>query len=139
MDRTTATVLVVDDDEAGRQLIDLVFAQEPGIYYAIAAGGANAIAKLSDGPPDVILTDLVMPRVSGREVIAYARKRYPGIPIIAFSAEPSSQAVERDRAVDGEPVQFLRKPFDLTVLVDLVRELAGDHSWRMDGAATGAY
>jgi CheY-like chemotaxis protein len=135
MDPTTVTVLVVDDDEAGRQLIDLVFSQEPGIYYAIAAGGANAIAKLSEGPPDVILTDLVMPRVSGREVISYARKRFPGIPIIAFSAEPSEQAVERERAVDGEPVHFLRKPFELTVLVDLVRELAHDRAWRMNAAA----
>jgi CheY-like chemotaxis protein len=137
MDLGTVTVLVVDDDEAGRELIDLVFAQEPGIYYAIAAGGANAIAKLSDGPPDVILTDLLMPRVDGREVIAYARRRYPGIPIIAFSAEPSAQALERDRAVDGEPVHFLRKPFDLTVLVDLVRELAADRSWRENVVAAG--
>jgi CheY-like chemotaxis protein len=134
MNLTTATVLVVDDDEASRELMDLVLAQEPGIYYAIAAGGANAIAKLSDGPPDVILTDLVMPRVNGREVIAFARKRYPGIPIIAFSAEPASQSVERDHKVDGEPVFFLRKPLDLTELVDLVRELAADRSWRAQPA-----
>lgn len=137
MQDATITVLVVDDDEAGRQLIDLVFAQEPGIYYAIAAGGANAIAKLSEGPPDVILTDMVMPRVDGHEVISYARKRYPGIPIIAFSAEAAGQAVERERTVDGEPVYFLRKPFDLTVLTDLVREVAADRSWRQTGAAAG--
>jgi CheY-like chemotaxis protein len=126
----TATVLVVDDDESIRELIDMIFAQEPGIYYAIAAGGANAIAKLADGPPDVILTDLVMPKVNGRQVVVHARKQYPGIPIIAFSAEPVGRSVERAGEVDGEPVHYLSKPFDLMVLIDLIRELAADHSWR---------
>ena len=126
----TATVLVVDDDEASRELIDLIFAQEPGIYYSIAAGGANAIAKLEHGPPDVILTDLLMPRVNGREVVAYARRRYPGIPIIAFSAQPAGEVVEQDQMLDGEPIHYLSKPFDLTALVELIRRVAADHSWR---------
>ncbi|MDB5057465.1 MAG: hypothetical protein JWO59_937, partial [Chloroflexi bacterium] len=60
----TIAVLVVEDDASVRDVLDMVFAQEPGIYYTIAAGGANGIAKLADGPPDVILTDLLMPRVS---------------------------------------------------------------------------
>lgn len=126
----TISVLVVDDDERTRDLMDLIFAQEPGVYYAIAAGGANAIAKLSEGPPDVILTDLQMPRVDGREVIAFARKRYPGIPIIAFSGSTAGTAVEESGAVEGQPVAFLRKPFDLTHLMELVRSLAADRAWR---------
>ena len=136
MAHVTASVLVVEDDETTRELIDMIFGQEPGIYYSIAAGGANAIAKLSDGPPDLILTDLMMPRVNGREVISFARKRYPGIPIIACSAEAVGLEVERDQAVGGEPVAYLRKPFDLVTLVDLVRKLAADRSWRLAEAAT---
>ena len=80
-----AAVLVIEDDASVREVLDMVFAQAPGIYYTIAAGGANGIAKLEEGPPDVILTDLLMPRVSGAEVIQFARKKYPGIPIIAIS------------------------------------------------------
>jgi CheY-like chemotaxis protein len=124
------SILVVEDDEATRDLLDMVLGQEPGIYYSIAAGGANAIAKLSDGPPDLILTDMSMPKVDGRDVIAFARGRYTGIPIIAYSANATGPAVELDRDVAGQTVAFLRKPFDLVSLLELVREMAADQGWR---------
>jgi CheY-like chemotaxis protein len=129
MVRLPTNVLVVEDDGSSREMIDMVFAQEPGIYYSLAAGGANAIAKLSDGPPDVVLTDLVMPRVSGEEVVAFARSRYPGIPIIAFSAAYNDEAAPM-RQVGKEMVYFLPKPFDLAVLVALVLQLSADRAWR---------
>jgi len=126
----TTAVLVVEDDASVRDVLDMVFAQEPGIYYTIAAGGANGIAKLAEGPPDVILTDLLMPRVSGVEVIQYARERYPGIPIIAFSAKPVGDLEGTEQRIGGELVSFLSKPFDLTELLERVRVLAAERSWR---------
>jgi DNA-binding NtrC family response regulator len=125
-----AAVLVVEDDASVRDVLDMVFGQEPGIYYTIAAGGANGIAKLEDGPPDVVLTDILMPRVSGIEVIQFARHRYPGIPIIAFSGKPVGESDDLHQVVGGENVCFVAKPFDLSVLLDLVRTLADDRSWR---------
>jgi CheY-like chemotaxis protein len=125
-----AAVLVVEDDASMRDVLDMVFAQEPGIYYTIAAGGANGIAKLAEGPPDVILTDILMPRVSGQEVIEYARGRYPRIPIIAFSAKPVSDVEGIEQLIGGELVSFLPKPFDLNVLLEMVRAMAADRSWR---------
>jgi CheY-like chemotaxis protein len=136
MPMAAVSVLLVEDDEATRDLLDMVLGQEPGIYYSIAAGGANAIAKLSEGPPDVILTDLAMPKVDGREVITFARGRYPDIPIIAYSANATGPQLEREREVGGQSVAFLRKPFDLVTLLDLVREMAADQSWRASGAST---
>jgi two-component system capsular synthesis sensor histidine kinase RcsC len=124
------SVLVVEDDEATRDLLDMVLGQEPGVYYSIAAGGANAIAKLSDGPPDLILTDMSMPKVDGRDVIAFARGRYPGIPIIAYSANAAGPALDLDHDVGGQTVAFLRKPFDLVNLLDLMHEMASDQNWR---------
>ncbi len=126
----TARVLVVEDDESTRELIDVIFAQEPGIYYSIAAGGANALAKLADGPPDVILTELTMPRVDGGEVVAFARERYPGIPIIGVGSDAAPEEDPRYVRIDGEAVRYVRKPLDLTALVNVVRELASDRSWR---------
>jgi DNA-binding NtrC family response regulator len=125
-----AAVLVVEDDASVRDVLDMVFAQEPGIYYTIAAGGANGVAKLEDGPPDVLLTDIIMPRVSGIDLIKFARQHYPGIPIIAFSARPIGDTNDLHQVVGGEPVCFIPKPFDLTALLDLVRTLAADRSWR---------
>jgi two-component system nitrogen regulation response regulator GlnG len=132
----TIAVLVVEDDASVRDVLDMVFAQEPGIYYTIAAGGANGIAKLADGPPDVILTDLLMPRVSGVEVIQYARQRYPGIPIIAFSAKPMNGLDSDEQLIGGEPVTFLPKPFDLTDLLERISILASDRTWRAASRAT---
>lgn len=128
------TVLVVDDDEGTRELIDLILAQEPGVYYAIAAGGANALAKLGENPPDVLLTDMLMPKVSGAQVVKTARGRYPGIPIITYSAQPADADVDRAHLVDGEQVIHLRKPFDITLLIALIRELAAQSAWRLTGA-----
>jgi DNA-binding NtrC family response regulator len=129
MVRLPTSVLVVEDDGSSREIIDMIFAQEPGIYYSLAAGGANAIAKLSEGPPDVVLTDLVMPKVSGEEVVAFARRRYPGIPIIAFSAEYYAETAPM-RQVGKEMVYFLPKPFDLGDLVALVLQIGADRAWR---------
>jgi CheY-like chemotaxis protein len=125
-----AAVLVVEDDASVREVLDMVFAQEPGIYYTIAAGGANGVAKLEDGPPDVLLTDIIMPRISGVELIQFARRRYPGIPVVAFSAKPVGDTNDLHQVVGGEPVCFVSKPFDLAALVALVRTLAADQSWR---------
>lgn len=127
-----AAVLVVEDDASVREVLDMVFAQEPGIYYTIAAGGANAMAKLEDAPPDVLLTDILMPRVSGVELIQFARQRYPGIPIIAFSAKPVSDTQDLHQIVGGEAVCFILKPFELTAVLDLVRSLAADQLWRTE-------
>jgi two-component system nitrogen regulation response regulator GlnG len=125
-----AAVLVVEDDASVREVLDMVFAQEPGIYYTVAAGGANGMAKLQDGPPDVLLTDIIMPRVSGIDLIQFARKRYPGIPVVAFSAKPVSDTNDLHQLIGGEVVCFVSKPLDLTALLDLVRTLAADRSWR---------
>ncbi len=123
-------VLVIEDDASVREVLDIFFAQEPGIYYTIAAGGANGLAKLAEGPPDVILTDVLMPRVSGLDVIRFARGRYPGIPIVAFSAKPIGESSEEAQVIEGERIQFIPKPFDLIMLLEQVRALAADQSWR---------
>jgi|GEM_PF-914185 len=126
-----AAVLVIEDDASVREVLDMVFAQAPGIYYTIAAGGANGIAKLEEGPPDVILTDLLMPRVSGAEVIQFARKKYPGIPIIAISGKPVGVTNDLHQMIEGQSVCYLSKPVDLTALLELVRTLAEDRAWRL--------
>jgi DNA-binding response OmpR family regulator len=123
-------VLVIEDDASVREVLDIFFAQEPGVYYTIAAGGANGLAKLAEGPPDVILTDVLMPRVSGIEIIRFARKKYPGIPIIAFSAKPIGESNDESQVIEGEHIRFMPKPFDLNYLLELIRALGADQSWR---------
>ncbi len=80
----TARVLLVDDEPLVRKIISrhLVAA---GYVVRIADDGLDAIGKLRAGLPDLIVSDLIMPRMSGVELLGVVRKRFPQIPVIAIS------------------------------------------------------
>src|ERR1019366_10029535 len=79
-------VLLVDDESLIRKLIsgNLVAA---GYVVQTAADGLDALAKLRTGLPDLIISDLNMPRMSGLELLGVVRRRFPQIPVIAVSAD----------------------------------------------------
>jgi CheY-like chemotaxis protein len=78
-------VLLVDDDPLIRKLISgcLVAA---GYVVQTAVDGLDALGKLRAGLPDLIISDLNMPRMSGLELLAVVRKRFPQIPVIVISS-----------------------------------------------------
>jgi CheY-like chemotaxis protein len=78
-------VLLVDDEPLARKLISgyLVAA---GYVVRVAVDGLDAIGKLRAGLPDLIISDLNMPRMSGFEFLKVVRKRFPQIPVIVISA-----------------------------------------------------
>src|ERR1035437_835070 len=77
-------VLLVDDESLIRKLIsgNLVAA---GYVVQTAADGLDALGKLRAGLPDLIISDLNMPRMEGFEFLAVVRKRFPQIPVIVIS------------------------------------------------------
>jgi CheY-like chemotaxis protein len=79
-------VLLVDDDPLVRKLLSgyLVAA---GYVVRTAVDGLDALAKLRAGLPDLIISDLNMPRMSGRELLEVVHKRFPQIPVIISSAD----------------------------------------------------
>ena len=83
-------VLLVDDDPLVRKLISgyLVAA---GYVVRTAVDGLDALAKLRAGLPDLIISDLNMPRMSGPELLEVVRKRFPQIPVIISSADVSHE------------------------------------------------
>ena len=83
-DLSTATVMFVDDDAAMREVMALILAEEG--FAAITAGdGIEALAELRGSTPDLIISDLHMPRMSGIEFLSVVRRRFPAIPVIAIS------------------------------------------------------
>ena len=79
-----ATVMFVDDDAAMREVMALILAEEG--FDAITAGdGIEALAELRKCTPDLIISDLHMPRMSGIEFLSVLRRRFPALPVIAIS------------------------------------------------------
>ena len=113
-----ARILVVDDEEALLITTAAILLRE-GYQVRTARNGFEALAVLRGSMPDLIISDLKMPNMSGFELLSIVRKRFPGVAVIALSAEfapASSPLVVADR--------FLQKGKDApTALKDTVREL----------------
>lgn len=81
---STATVLFVDDDAAMREVMALILNEE-GFAAITAEDGIEALAELRRSTPDLIISDLHMPCMSGVEFLSVVRRRFPAIPVIAIS------------------------------------------------------
>jgi CheY-like chemotaxis protein len=77
-------ILLVDDDPSIRNLLSIHLAKA-GFEALHAEDGIDALVKLRDTLPRVIIADLKMPRMSGFEFIRVVRRRFPTIPVIALS------------------------------------------------------
>lgn len=123
-------VLLVEDDGLVRGSTRLLL-ETRGFSVMEAEDGAQALAILEQGaPPDLILTDLMMPRLSGDALALAIRPRLPNLPIIAMTglhAEDPRAPHLRPLLDDGTLTLLLAKPFDETqLLAALERALATD-------------
>jgi two-component system, OmpR family, copper resistance phosphate regulon response regulator CusR len=109
-------VLVVDDDEAIRKLIAAILRRR-GIAVDNVANGEEALKKLGEQSYDLMLLDLMMPRVDGYTVIERVREQKIPIEIVVVTAAGASQV----NAIDRSMVRaVISKPFDVNQLVDAV-------------------
>jgi two-component system response regulator AtoC len=101
-------ILIVDDDEALRESLQLILAAE-GHEVAAAAGAEAALALLDQAPADVILCDVRMPGIDGFELLPQLIRRAPGATVIMMSAYGTDDlAVE---AIQQGAHDYLAKPF----------------------------
>ena len=110
-------ILLVDDNAVVRDmLVDLVGSL--GYMADAASGGAEALALFDRNRYDIVLTDLLMPGMSGWEVLAGVRQRNPRMPVIIITGTP---AVGDPRA--SQPgIAVLKKPVDVKALDDTIKE-----------------
>ena len=116
-------VLVVDDDEGVRAVMATAL-EDDGWTVETAENGRTALETLSWARPEAIILDLRMPVMDGLSFATrYREFPEPRAPLILISATVSESAVQATGAVTG-----LRKPVDLNVLLDTVREFAAEQS-----------
>ena len=85
-------ILVVDDEPSIRESLGMLLVAS-GYDVAEAENGVSAVSHLSSTIPDLIVTDLNMPQMSGIELISHVRSRYPSISIVAMSGDYQGEAL----------------------------------------------
>jgi CheY-like chemotaxis protein len=107
----TQRVLVVDDDEVTRSAIVGLLSGE-GCVVDACEDGEQALARLRSGSYDVLLTDQVMPRMSGIELVASAKVLSSGLRCLVMSG--------RARPEGATGVVWISKPIDVDALLEHV-------------------
>ena len=104
-----AAILIVDDDDAVRDVLYDLFSDEHLCHAAATA--EQALAFIDEQPYDVVLTDISMPGLSGLELLGHLRQARPGTPVIVISGigdRTHAEGLTRLGAFD-----FILKPFRL--------------------------
>lgn len=117
------TVLTVDDSRTMRDMLMLALT-EAGYNVVQAEDGIHGLEVLKSSDPDVIVTDINMPRMDGYGFIQGVRGdlQYRAIPILVLTTE--SDAEKKDRARRAGATGWIVKPFDPVKLVDAIRRVA---------------
>jgi two-component system CheB/CheR fusion protein len=118
----TETVLLVEDEPAIRNLARR-FLEQRGYHVLDAAGGPEALRAASEhhGPVHLLLTDVVMPSMSGRELAFHMAPERPEMKVLYMSGHTEDMIVHH--GVLNDQVPFLQKPFSRAALTAKVREV----------------
>ena len=114
-------LLIIDDEPLSRELF-LISLSEQGYEVCVAKDGFAALAQMREALPDLIITDLKMPNMSGFEFLSIARRRFPQIPTIAMSGEFHAPVEPLGVLADA----FFAKPFRFEELTAKIADLLHD-------------
>jgi DNA-binding response OmpR family regulator len=116
-----ATILIVEDEEDVRELTrDVLEMNGFTVLESMDPADAIRIAETHPGPIDLLITDVVMPRMSGPELARRLRETRPALRVLCMSGYPESA----ERGADGSAAWtgWLQKPFNPDGLIVKVRE-----------------
>ncbi len=133
-----ATILYIEDDEASRVLIQRILTYS-GYRVLAASRGLEGLDLAKKFRPDLILTDINLPDLSGREITVRLRSdpRLANVPIVAITAQIHSY--ERDKTFAAGVTGYLTKPIDVSTLISRIEEyLHGYHDPVDEGAMESA-
>jgi DNA-binding NtrC family response regulator len=114
-------VLVVDDESSLRVTLAANLELE-GFVVVEAEGASEALARLEEGPFDLVISDIRMPGMHGVDLFRRIHARWPSLPVVLMSAFAVEQLV--DEAVQEGVFTVLRKPFDVGGVLSLAKRAA---------------
>ncbi|MEI7684495.1 MAG: response regulator [Planctomycetota bacterium] len=132
---STPRILIADDNPQGVELLEAYLA---GGDYEIqtAVDGDETLRKVRDFKPDVLLLDVMMPKISGFEVCKRLKANPDTADIMVLMVTALDQPSDIDRAVDAKTDDFLTKPINKTELLIRVKSALGSrqHKNHLDRA-----
>ncbi|MGF1507161.1 MAG: response regulator [Chloroflexi bacterium] len=117
----TATHAVVADDDAAICHLVSVILMRAGIESSVARDGEEAWDLIVRQPPDLVITDLLMPALNGFELIERIREHYPVLPVIVLSA--LGEKYEINRALEAGATLYLVKPIKPADLIAALQQV----------------
>lgn len=118
--KNLSILLVEDEKNLAHLLHDAIGDQFK--QFALAGDGEEGLKKTLQAQPDIIITDITMPRMNGLEMSAAIHKQYPSLPIVILSAYSEKEYLFE--AIDVGITKYLIKPFDPDELLDVLCSLA---------------
>ncbi|GAB4037238.1 MAG: nitrogen regulation protein NR(I) [Rubrivivax sp.] len=119
-------IWIVDDDQSIRFVLEKALAREQ-LAVRSFSNGRDVLAALGEDEPQVMVSDIRMPGMSGIELLGKVKERLPGLPVIVMTAYSDLDSAVS--AFQGGAFEYLPKPFDLAKAVELIRR-AVDESLR---------
>jgi CheY-like chemotaxis protein len=116
------TVLVVDDEFGISEVLTEILG-DAGYHVLTAIHGRQALERIAETRPDVILLDFMMPVLNGAETLAAlaADPAYRDIPVVLMSSLPEASIAEQASGYSA----FLRKPFRVAIVLEAIARLLG--------------
>ena len=134
---TSPTILYIEDDPGSQVLVQRTL-QYAGYRVHVAGTGLGGIDMAKTHQPDLILMDINLPDLSGREVTTRLRAidLFKSTPIVALTAQ--SHAGEREKALAAGLSGYITKPIDVDLLTDQVKEYLEGKREKLEGEALNA-
>ncbi len=118
-----ANILIVDDNAQNLELLDVYLEDMPGVSVTTASDGIEAMSKIASSPPDLVLLDIMMPRMSGFEVCKQLKSNPKTREILVVMVTALNETGDIERATECGADDYLSKPIDRTALINLVQTL----------------
>jgi len=123
------SVLIIDDESGIVDSLRILLKNE-GFAAHVALGGQEALNRLSEIEPDIVLTDVRMPTVGGLQVLSAVRSRSPDTPVILMTAQATLQSAVQ--AVNEGAFYYIQKPFRNDELVAILRRAVEHRRLRVE-------
>jgi DNA-binding NtrC family response regulator len=123
------TILIIDDESGILESLNILLKSE-GFNPVVAHGGKRGLELMDEASPDIILSDIRMPGMTGVEVLGQARSRMPDVPVILMTAQATLQSAMQ--AVNEGAFYYIQKPFRNDELLAILRRAYEHRTLRVE-------